>query len=157
MERRVEERTAELLEANERLRRQSETILELSTPVVKLWDEVVLLPLVGVIDTRRAQQMMERLLNAIVANEARVALIDVTGVPIIDTAVARHLLMMVSAAKVLGAEVVITGFSPIIAQTLTTMGVDFAALRTRGSLRSGIDEVLMLIDSQIVPRQRRTS
>ena len=156
LESRVEERTAELLKANERLRGQSETILELSTPALKLWDEIVVMPLVGVIDTRRAQQMMERVLQAIVVNEARVALLDVTGVPVIDTGVAQHLLRTVAAAKMLGAEVVITGFSPDAARTLTKLGVDFTGFRTRGNLQAGIADAFILIGKQVVPRQGET-
>ena len=156
LDRRVEERTAELMKANEILHQQSETILELSTPAIRLWDEIVVLPLVGVIDTRRAQQMMERLLQAIVDTESRVALLDVTGVSVIDSSVAQHLLKTVAAAKMLGAEVVITGFSPDAAQTLTKLGVDFVGLRTRGTLRAGVAEALTLVDKQIVPRQGET-
>ena len=152
LESRVEERTAELMKANETLRQQSQAILELSTPVIKLWDEIVLLPLVGVIDTRRAQQMMERLLQAIVEAEARVAIIDVTGVPVIDTSVAQHVLKTVRAAGMLGADVVITGFSPDAAQTLTRLGIDLSAIRTRGTLQAGVAEALVLIGRQVTSR-----
>ena len=152
LERRVEERTAELTKANETLRQQSRTIMELSTPVIKLWDEVILLPLVGVIDTERAQQMMERLLNAIVKNEARAVLLDVTGVPVIDTYVARHVISTVTAAKMLGTEVLITGISPDTAQTLVKLDIDLSALSTRGTLQAGIAEIFRLIGKQVTDR-----
>jgi len=145
LETRVEERTAQLTAANEALRKQSQTILELSTPVIKLSDGVVMLPLVGVIDTHRARQMMEHLLQAIVATTSRVAILDITGVPTIDTFVAQHLIKTTTAARMLGAEVVITGISPHVAQTLTKLNIDLSAMRTRGSLQAGLFEAFRIL------------
>ena len=139
-------------EAEARIREQAEAIAELSTPVVKLWDKIVLLPVVGMLDTARSQQMTERVLNAIVEEEALVVLLDVTGVAVIDTSVARHILQTVESAKILGAEVVITGFSPASAQTLAQLGVDFSSMRTKGSLRAGVAEALSLVGAKILAR-----
>ncbi len=144
---------SERKQSEEMLRQQSTTMLELSTPVIKLWQEVVLLPLVGVIDTGRAQQIIERLLHSIVETGSRVAILDVTGVPMIDTRVARHLIKTVTAAGMLGAEVILTGISPANAQTMTELGIDLRGFRTRGSLQAGVKEALRLIGVELRPVQ----
>jgi rsbT co-antagonist protein RsbR len=143
----------EIRSLNEKLERrvveQERSILELSTPVVKLWDEIVLLPLIGVVDTARAQQMIESLLAAIVRANARVVVLDITGVPSVDTSVAQHLIKSVAAAKMLGAEVIVTGVSPEAAQTLVKLCVDLSSMRTRGSLRAGLAEALSLTGRRV--------
>jgi rsbT co-antagonist protein RsbR len=140
---------AERLKFEDTLLKQSQTITELSTPVIKIWDGIIFLPMVGIIDTQRAKQIIENLLVAIVDNEARVVLFDVTGVPIIDTRVAQSVLDTVTASRMLGAEVVITGISPDAALTLTKLEVDLSQIRTLGTLRAGIVESFRLVGTTI--------
>ena len=120
-------------------------ISEMSTPVVRIADGVLLVPIVGSLDTSRSQQMTGAILEAVAAEGAQVTILDVTGLPSFDTSVARHILTTVAAARVLGSEMIITGFSPAAAQTLAQLGVDFHSLRTRGSLKAGIAEALALV------------
>lgn len=145
LEAKVQERTAELTRELEERRRAEElidkqgaAILELSTPTLEVWSGVLVLPLIGTVDTARGQQITENLLEAIVAQQAAIAIIDVTGVPVFDTSVANHLLKTIQAARMLGADVALTGLSPHNAETLVTLGVDLGDIVTKSSLRSGL-------------------
>lgn len=138
-------------EARERvIAQQSMSLMELSTPVILLWNHVLLVPLVGVIDTIRARQFTERLLEAITRHEASVTLIDVTGVPVFDTGVARHIMKAIDAAQLLGSRIVMTGISPEGAQTLTKLGISFANVISRATLRAGVAEAMQIIGRRIV-------
>jgi rsbT co-antagonist protein RsbR len=108
--------------------RQQQEIAELSTPVVKLWDGVLALPLIGTLDSSRTQVVMENLLQAIVDQEAEIAIIDITGVPTVDTLVAQHLLKTISAARLMGADCVVSGIRPQIAQTMVHLGVELSVV-----------------------------
>ena len=105
------------------IERQSLELLELSTPVVQLWDKILALPLIGTLDSERTQTVMESLLNQIVATRAEIAIIDITGVPTVDTLVAQHLIKTVSAARLMGADCIISGIRPQIAQTIVHLGL----------------------------------
>ena len=130
------------------IRRQQDELLELSTPVVKLWDGILALPIIGTLDSARTQVMMESLLNAIVATDARVAIIDITGVVTIDTVVAQHLLKTVTAARLMGAECIISGVRPQIAQTIVHLGIDLADLPTKASLAGAFKVAMQLLKLQ---------
>ncbi len=126
------------------IERQKEEIAELSTPVVQIWEGIVILPLIGTLDSRRTQDMMERLLSMIVKYDARVAIIDITGVGAVDTLVAQHLLKTVAAARLMGAECMISGISPAIAQTIVQLGVSVGDVKTEYKLYDAFREALRL-------------
>ena len=114
--------------------RQQQELMELSTPVVKLWEGILALPLIGTLDSARTQVVMESLLNQIVESEATIAIIDITGVPTVDTLVAQHLLKTVAAARLMGADCIISGIRPQIAQTIVQLGVELDEVTTKASM-----------------------
>jgi len=118
----------------EMIARQQQELLELSTPVVQLWENVLALPLIGTLDSERTQIVMENLLNKIVSTGASIAIIDITGVPTVDTLVAQHLLKTVAAARLMGADCIISGIRPQIAQTLVHLGVELNEVTTKATL-----------------------
>lgn len=118
----------------ETIRRQQEEMLELSTPVVKLWEGILALPLIGTLDSARTQVVMESLLAAIVKTDSKVAIIDITGVPTVDTVVAQHLLKTVTAARLMGADCIISGVRPQIAQTIVHLGINLADITTKATM-----------------------
>jgi rsbT co-antagonist protein RsbR len=121
---------------------QAEQLLELSTPVVKLWEGVVAVPLVGTLDSARAQVVMERLLQTLVDTGSPYAIIDITGVPAVDTQVAQHILKTVVAARLMGADCIISGIRPQIAQTIVALGIEFGDIATKASLADALRYVL---------------
>ena len=114
--------------------RQHEELLELSTPVVQLWEKILALPIIGTLDSERTQRVMESLLQKIVETRAEVAIIDITGVPMVDTVVAQHLLKTVAAARLMGADCIISGIRPQIAQTIVHLGVRLSEVTTKATL-----------------------
>jgi PAS domain S-box-containing protein len=159
LEEMVRQRTAAMEKTNEQLRaeitesrrraeiitKQTQEILELSTPVVQVWDGVVAAPLIGSLDSQRTKRFMEVLLDEIVRTNSLVALVDITGVPIIDTQTGQNLVETFAAVKLLGARVVLTGVRPAIAQTLVHLGIDLSGVETRSSLQAGLRVALDII------------
>lgn len=120
------------------IQRQQEEMLELSTPVVKLWDGILALPMIGTLDSARTQIVMESLLNRIVETGSQIAILDITGVPTVDTLVAQHLLKTVTALRLMGAECIISGVRPQIAQTIVHLGVDLQGITTKATLADAL-------------------
>src|SRR5215213_5484363 len=132
------------------IRQQQEAIRELSTPVLQVRERLLILPIIGVLDSQRARQLTEQLLRGIRANRAKVVVIDITGVPAIDSTVANHLVQTVEASRLMGASVIITGLSSEIAQTLVTIGVDLSKVNAVGDLQGGIEEAERLLGYEVI-------
>ncbi len=132
------------------IRQQQEAIRELSTPVLQVRERLLILPIIGVIDSQRARQLTEQLLRGIRTNRAKVVVMDITGVPSVDSTVANHLVLTVAAARLLGATVIMTGVSAEIAQTLVTIGVDLGKMNTVGDLQGGIEEAERLLGYKVM-------
>ncbi|HEV7760499.1 MAG TPA: STAS domain-containing protein [Acidimicrobiales bacterium] len=132
---------------------QTEELLELSTPVVKLWDGVLAVPLVGTLDSARTQVVMEKLLQTLLDTESDRAIIDITGVPAVDTQVAQHLLKTVVAARLMGTECVISGIRPQIAQTVVGLGIEFGDIVTKAKLSDAFKLTLAEIGLEVVPKR----
>jgi rsbT co-antagonist protein RsbR len=132
------------------IRQQQDAIRELSTPVLQIRDRMLLLPIIGVIDTHRARMITENLLTSIRNNRAKVVVMDVTGVATIDSKVANHLLQTVTAARLMGAAVIVTGLSADVAQSLVALGIDLGKLRTIGDLQGGLEEAEQMLGYRLV-------
>ncbi len=132
------------------IRQQQEAIRELSTPVLQVRDRLLILPIIGVIDPQRARQLTEQLLRGIRSNRAKVVVVDITGVPSVDATVANHLVQTVDASRLMGANVIVTGLSSEIAQTLVTIGVDLGKINAVGDLQGGIEEAERLLGYKVI-------
>ena len=133
------------------MRRQRDEIAELSTPVVKLWDGILALPLIGTLDSSRTQVVMENLLQAIVEQNAELAIIDITGVPTVDTLVAQHLLKTIAAARLMGADCIVSGIRPKIAQTMVHLGVELDVI-SKATLADALKQAFQRTGRQVVRR-----
>ena len=139
--------------AEEQIRKQSQEIFEMAVvPVVQVWEKVVLVPIIGTLDSQRSQQLMERLLQRVTETSSPVAILDITGVPAIDSQTAQHLIETISAVRLLGAEVILTGVRPSIAQTLVHLGIDLSHVVTRASLTAGLRLALDGLELKVVPK-----
>lgn len=136
----------------EELMVQREAIHELSTPVIRVWDKVLTAPLIGILDSQRAQLVMETLLQRIIDTQSRVVIIDISGIPVIDTLVANRLIMTVTAARLLGAECIITGISSTIAMILVQLGIDLSAIATRSSMSDGMAMAFDILNLKVLPK-----
>jgi rsbT co-antagonist protein RsbR len=132
------------------IRQQQDALRELSTPVLQVRERLLILPIIGILDTQRAQQLTEQLLRGIRTHRAKVVVIDITGVPEIDEAVANHLVQTVDASRLMGAGVIVTGLSSDIAQTLVTIGVDLSKITTVGDLQGGIEEAERVLGFTVI-------
>jgi rsbT co-antagonist protein RsbR len=129
--------------------RQQQELMELSTPVVQLWDEVLALPLIGTLDSARTQVVMENLLQRVVETGARIAIIDITGVPTVDTLVAQHLMKTVAATRLMGADCIISGIRPQIAQTIVHLGVNLNDIVTKATLADAFQVALLRLGASV--------
>lgn len=130
--------------------KQREAILELSTPILPMSDGLLIMPVIGVVDTHRAQQLTQVLLHAIRDYRARIVVMDITGVPVVDSRVANHFIQSIDAARLMGAKVVLTGLSPEVAQALVTVGVNLSTITTRSDLQTGIEEAYRRLRYKVV-------
>ncbi|MBI3969039.1 MAG: STAS domain-containing protein [Chloroflexi bacterium] len=141
------------LTAQATIDQQRLTIREMQTPVIKVWQGVLALPIVSSLDTARTQEMNEALLQAIVESGSEIVILDITGVPVVDTAVAKHLLETVSAARLLGAEVLIVGLSAHTAMTLVHLGLDLSGVTTRTTMAKGLELAFARLGLEVVPKR----
>ncbi|MEV5321037.1 STAS domain-containing protein [Streptomyces sp. NPDC052687] len=136
----------------ELIARQRQQLLEVATPVIKLWENIVAVPLIGTLDSARSQIVMESLLEAIVHERARYAILDITGVPTVDSLVAQHLMKTVAAARLMGAECIVSGIRPAIAQTIVHLGIDLGTIVTRAGLADALAYALAEQGIAVSPR-----
>lgn len=142
----------EKVRQEEKMRDQSRTIMEISTPVIKLWDRILILPIVGVVDSYRAQQMMDTMLNKLKDTGSKIIILDIQGVAAVDTAVANHLIKIAKATRLMGCRCIISGISPSVAQTLVQLGIDLGTIMTNSNLQEALADAFRLLD--IIVKQK---
>lgn len=135
---------------NQKITAQSKTLMAMSTPVTQLWDGLLLLPVVGLIDSRRAQDIMDNTLNHISQHHAQSFILDISGVAVVDTAVANHLIKITKATKLMGCECIISGLSPAVAQTIVELGIDVGTIKTTANLKAAIEIAFDKLNMKII-------
>jgi rsbT co-antagonist protein RsbR len=140
----------ERVQQEKKLQEQSRTIMEISTPVIKLWDRVIVLPVVGVVDSLRAQQMMQTMLKKITETQAKVIILDIAGVATVDTAVANHLIKIAKATKLMGCRCIISGISPAVAETLVQLGIELGDVTTNSTLQDSLADAFAMLSMEVV-------
>lgn len=151
-ERKLREQAEELEAKLARIQEQEAAIRELSTPVIEVWDDVLALPIIGVLDSKRSMELMDNLLETIAKTQSQNVIIDLTGVEVVDTRTADHLLKVVQAAELLGARCVLTGLSPAVAQTLAEIGADLGGVATLRNLKEGLRHCLLARGRRPTPK-----
>jgi len=149
-----EDRMAKLQTVVEEKERLLKTVRELSSPVIQVWENVLVMPLVGAIDSARAARITEDLLTGIIKYQAEIVIIDITGVPVVDTSVANHLIQTIKAAALLGAKCVVVGISSEVAQSLINLGVDLSGVVTRSNLQAGVRYAMEMMGLEVVLKKR---
>lgn len=136
--------------SEELIERQKKDLIELSTPVMHLWQGILALPIVGTLDSTRSQIVTERLLQGLTSSDCTVAIVDISGVPTVDTVVAQHLMKTVGAARLMGAECIISGIRPEIAQTMVHLGIDLSKVKTKSSMSRALEEAMTILKLRVV-------
>jgi rsbT co-antagonist protein RsbR len=143
----------ERVRQEKKLTEQSQTIVEISTPAIKLWDRIVILPVIGVVDSLRAQQMMNTMLKKIMETSAKVIILDIQGVAAVDTAVANHLIKIAKATKLMGCRCIISGISPAVAETMVQLGIEMGDIETNSTLQDALSDAFTLMNFTVVQRE----
>jgi rsbT co-antagonist protein RsbR len=137
------------------VKRQHEDLMELSTPVIHLWDGILVLPIVGTLDSERSRVMVEQLLQALADSGSAIAIVDISGVPTVDTLVAQHLMKAIDATRLMGAECIISGIRPEIANTIVNLGLDLSRVKTKSSMARALQDAFTALNLKVVPMKSR--
>jgi PAS domain S-box-containing protein len=136
------------------IKRQHEDLMELSTPVIHLWDGILVLPIVGTLDSERSRVMVEQLLQALADSGSGIAIVDISGVPTVDTLVAQHLMKAIDATRLMGAECIISGIRPEIANTIVNLGLDLSRVKTKSSMARALQDAFTALNLKVVPMKK---